>query len=169
MKSAVGSALLLASFTLLSASAVQAQGAVETVMCIQGVEGESALKGYENCIVLNSFAQSLTPGRRGARCEGMAMKLLDKASPLLWAAVATGTVYPEVKIVILRANDSSSLTPFFEAKLLNASVASMTVGGEGQPQETVTLIPQAVSASYTPQAASGGSGTPVTTTVYCSR
>ncbi len=157
-------ALLFTSFTLPAVHEASAQ--VDTYMYIDGVPGEATAKGYENWIVLNSFGHTLTPGRRGAHCEGVALKPLDKASPALWSAVASGTVYPEVKVAIVKTGESAF--EFFEARLMNASLSSIKFGGDGTPQEVVVLVPQSLVITYTPETPKG-SGTPTTNTVYCGR
>jgi type VI secretion system secreted protein Hcp len=154
-------ALLAAVFTLVLAPAVFA--AVDAFMFIDDLPGESTDSGHKDWIDLASYGQDVSAQ---SCANAVAMKFLDTASPGLAALAATrDSVLPRVIVEVRKAGVDFV---FFRATLREVRVASVgLVETEDQLQEKVTFRPRQIFLEYTPQNATGGAGTTVTSTLNC--
>lgn len=113
-----------------------------TFLKIEGVEGESTDKDHERWIDVLSYSSSMVqslseatagPGRsRGSvAVEDISItKQIDKATPNLYKAMATGTHFSEVQIVVRNPGQSTTFT------LKDVVITSIRKSGSN---ETVTF------------------------------
>ena len=113
-----------------------------------------------------SLSQTLEEVAKGRpQCSVKAIKNLDNAGPLLWAAAVNGQIFPEVKIEFVR---TQSAVRFYEIKLTNAFVASISTDSDvALPKESVVLKSAQVTITFWPQRADGSLGPPITSTFAC--
>ena len=152
---------------------VPAMACVEMVACIEGVDGESVIKGYDKCIDINGWSwgvdqpanQYVAGGGTRERpnfVEFSFTKYADTSSPVLMKRSVEGTHIQEAKIHINRCTESKiSLYEFIFNQVL---VSSIDMGGfsvDDRPTEVITLNFAKFQFSYTPQNADGSAGAPV--------
>jgi type VI secretion system Hcp family effector len=105
-----------------------------TFLQIKGIEGESTDKDHERWIDVLSYSSSVVQSSSGTASSGrsrgsVAMgdisitKQIDKATPKLYKAMATGTHFAEIEIVV---RDSGQSTIY---KLKDVAIASITKSG----------------------------------------
>jgi type VI secretion system secreted protein Hcp len=165
---------------LLLVMAAQATPAAEQfLMNIPGINGDVTTKGYVNWISVTSFSEGISGSQGSATglgagrltCQAMhIVKPLDVTSPALMAAVATGHHYSTIELVALSTSDGGQ-GEFLRLTLQNVLIASVTFAGDSSTSarvETLTLDPERIEVTYTPQLADGRPGTPVTSQVNCS-
>ena len=128
------------------------------------VRRESTREGFAGKMDLLSFSHGVAmqitgdfggPERTSGRPNHQDLavtKYLDSASPVLNQRCCEGKIFPQVEIIVGRAEGG----PFTEAMrytLKNALISSISVGGGGGPRpvETLTLNYTAIRWKYTPQ------------------
>lgn len=175
----VGLAALLATLVMLVAAVIsnpieeaQAQGtaSVDFYLKIEGIDGESAVRGHEKEIVLDSWSwgESHSGSALGAGSGGGTGKVkmndfhftmkVSKASPKLFLAGALGNVIPAATLYATRSSDGQT---FLMWELKNVIVSSYKTGGSptsGTPTESISLNFTKIIVSYTPQNADGSAG-----------
>jgi type VI secretion system secreted protein Hcp len=116
---------------------------------IDGIEGESTMKGHEKEIDIHSMSfgvtQPLQVGRGGAGlAAGKASfgeihftKYTDKASPKLYQAAGAGTHIPKVVFTGQKAGDKPML--YFKVTLSDVLVSSFQNSGAGGSEMTEQL------------------------------
>ena len=117
---------------------------------IPGIPGGSTDAGYVGWINLTQFSQTLGEGATAkiGVCRCYAVKPLDKASPALWSAVVTRQHFDKVEVDIVTAPDGSPLK-LFTQKMDEVIISSIEFGeADGQPTETLTLLPGRVKINY---------------------
>lgn len=160
----------LATLAPLSAGAA----AVDYFLKIEGIEGESATKGHEKEIALDSVtfgvantASVTVTGGAGAGKASLSDMLsatkLSKASPKLYLTAATGARIPSVQLSVRR---SANTFDFYTVKLSEVVISGVqTQGKSGEvPSETVTMTYSKAVWTYTPTTTKGTADSPISTT-----
>lgn len=108
-----------------------------TFLQIKGIEGESTDKDHERWIDVLSYRSGAVPSSSGATGSGrsrgsIAMgdisitKQIDKATPKLYKAIATGTHFSEIQIVVRGSGQSTIYT------LKDVVIALITKSGSNE-------------------------------------
>lgn len=119
-----------------------------------GVNGEATDKDHKDWINLLSFEQSIsrdssssTARARGAAVFGdfVITKTLDKSSPKLAEAIATGQVFPKVDIQLAAGSGV-----YLSYELKNVMITSYSIGGDAddRPTEQISLNFGEIKMSY---------------------
>lgn len=143
----------------------------EYYLDIRNIPGEVTVPAYEDQICITSFswgvrheASSTVGGGGGASAANAAEfkfgKSLDRASPLLFGAVANGERFPELTFTIARTGEMGT---FVEAiyVLTNVTFTGFQPGGEvdsGQTKEVISLVAEEVKISHFRQDPDGSPG-----------
>jgi type VI secretion system secreted protein Hcp len=137
---------------------------------IDGVEGESLDDKHKNEIQLLSFSfgasQSGSAGLGGGSGVGKVQihdfqvsKHVDKATPLLFKACATGKHTPKVTLVCRKAGGTQQeYLKYTFSEVLISSVAHSGSGSELLPVENVSMHFAKIEMEYKPQDEKGGLG-----------
>ncbi len=137
-----------------------------------GIDGEAVDKDHSGWSDLLSFGQALRTISGGLSSDGSTrqrgdviledislVKQLDKASPKLAEAVATGRAFPKVEIHVTTSYTDVGRVTYYKYELTNVIVTSYSVGGSGAvddvPMEQVTLNFAKVKVIYTENDAAG--------------
>ena len=141
-----------------------------------GVDGEATDSGHKDWINLLSFQQTIsressaasgaTRARAAAVFEDIVVtKQLDKSTPKLQEAIASGKVYPSVEFE-LAANYGGSRATYLKYELTNVMVTSYSISGsaDGVPTEQLSLNFEEIKVTYTEFDSSGTSKGNVETT-----
>jgi type VI secretion system secreted protein Hcp len=137
--------------------------AVDAFLDLKGVEGESAVKGFENKIQILAWSWGVsqsgtthigTGGGAGkVNVQDISItKYLDKSSPTLLLACCKGTHYDEATITMRKAGGDP--LPYLTIKLKELIISSVSGGGSGgedQQTENITLNFAEFEYSYQPQ------------------
>jgi type VI secretion system secreted protein Hcp len=137
---------------------------------IDGVDGESNDAKHVGWIEVTSHGVALsqnissTASSAGGACAERAdfseftfSKLLDKASPLLALACASGTHFNSIIVELCRAGTEK--VKFMEYKLSNCIISAVTTGSKGSaffPSEHVNINFGKIEWTYTLQRRQGG-------------
>lgn len=137
---------------------------------IEGIEGESSDAKHVGWIEATSYGvahsqniSSTASSAGGASAERADFsdftfsKLIDKASPLLALACASGTHIDTIIVELYRAGGEK--IKFMEYKLTNCIISSVTAGSKGKqffPTEHITINFGKIEWSYTVQSRQGG-------------
>lgn len=136
-------------------------GGGNTFLKIDGIEGESTQKDHKGEIQIDSFSVS-AQGAQGAGSQSSGAgagkvsiqsfsitKTLDKSSPLLFQAAATGQHYKEAVLSFTRKAGGKEQT-YLKFDFQNVLISSVQDGssGGGQPSEQVTFAFQKVSEAF---------------------
>jgi type VI secretion system Hcp family effector len=157
----------LFAFAILVIAPLAASAATDTFMLVPGIPGGSFDDRHRDWIDVVSLQQSW-PGtvKKGTSCEVTVVKALDISGPKLWLAAVTGQVFGEIKIEAIKAGGEQF--KFYELKLLNAQISSITTNVTGPSVvENVVISPQSATLSFFPQKGDGSAGPAVTVTVPC--
>ena len=142
---------------------------------IDGIDGESMAKGHEKQIEIESFSWGVSntadstkagAGRVGKpKFQDMSIaKMLDKASPLLMQAVASGKAIKTVTLYGVTTGEASGQT-FMTITLSDVLVSSFSEsgasGGGGAPQDSLSLNFTKITFDYKPQNPNGSLGAAV--------
>ena len=145
--------------------------AFDAFLKIDGIPGESTDDKHKDWIEILSFSygvtqkRSPTPGGASAERADFAdlsiVKALDKASPKIFAACASGKHLRTVTVELCRAGGDK--VKYMEYKLSNCIVSSYRPGGSAQGVETLPLEEVAfnygkIEMSYTVQKRPDGTG-----------
>jgi len=143
-----------------------ASAATDTFMFVPGIPGGSADDRHKGWIDVISLQQGWPGTAKRTSCDVTVVKALDIAGPKLWLAAVTGQVFAEIKIEALKAG--ADPIKFYELKLTNVQISSITTNGTGTAFiEDVVLSPQSATLSFFSQNPDGSTGPPVTVTVPC--
>jgi type VI secretion system Hcp family effector len=135
---------------------------------IPGIVGGSVVEGYENQIDVLSIRQNgAATAKKSIACDLSVVKGIDVAGPALWFAAASGQVFSEMTLTLLR--DAADVTfKLYEIRLTNVRITGVqATAGNTDSSETVMLLPQGVKLSYFTQAPTGGSGPTVSQSFSC--
>lgn len=143
-------------------------GGVDCFLRLDGIQGESVDPKHKDEIEVLSWALTDPLGMTGVpysghrRLELTVTKNLDKASPRLFQAYATGEHMREGRLSFIRTA-ASSPAEFLRYRLLELRVTSYSIGGtDSMPLETVVLSFAKSEMEYRPQNRDGSLGHPVT-------
>lgn len=154
--------LLLAVLCFLTLSARAA--AVDYFLQIEGVEGESADQEFPRSIEIESWSwgvsnQAVAGGGGTGRAtfqDFQITKRLDKSSPKLMLACASGKHYPTVIITMRKAGDPPQ--KYYKITMQDCIVSSFQTSGQNsdsRPAESLSLNYTKISFEYTPYDATG--------------
>ncbi|MEO8056539.1 MAG: type VI secretion system tube protein Hcp [Acidobacteriota bacterium] len=118
-------------------------------MQYEGVPGEATTAGHDKWIEVSSIqwatplpAVPRAPAPAGVASGGpgrvLLMKRVDKASPLLSKAAATGRLVPAVQLDVPKTGGQGS-SPYMRYELKNVMVSSFSAGGGGGGTATESL------------------------------
>lgn len=140
---------------------------------LDGIAGDSMLKGFEDWIELSEFswgAENMAAGRGGRGRGPGRLRSLDgdlsaptsQASPLLLKSAVTGKVISSGQVVVTRATEGG-LAQFIKLALTDVLVDSykIDVTTGGLPTDSAQLRFQRITFSYYPQGPDGAMGSPV--------
>lgn len=124
-------------------------------LCIDGIEGDSTVSGYEGCILLTTFQQTLIPANKSKyTCRAVVKKNIGIDSPAILARIATNQLFPSV--VVSFASGASAGDEYFRIELTDVRGESVIVTGasDGEVGETldleeITFVPATISITYT--------------------
>ena len=136
-------------FTFVAAVPDAAAADVNTYMRIAGVEGKSMDADHKNWIDVAEFGLTIELSKKESRsCQVHVVKYFDPASPALWAAVTSAKVFTEVKVDMVRGVEPQ--VKLVEQTMTNVRVGRVEFGQmvNGQPAETITLLPEKVTVRY---------------------
>lgn len=149
--------------------------ATDFYLKIQGIEGESEKAGHEKEIEIQSFSFGATnhgtfhsggKGGGGGKAEITdisVVKQVDKASPLLFKACASGDHIGEATIYSQKTGGPKPVT-YYEIKMTDLIVSSHNNNGSNGGDavyETIVFNCSRVDFVYTPQDNKGGAGSSV--------
>ncbi len=140
---------------------------------IPGVEGEAEADGHKNEIEVESFSwgevQPGTAGSGGGAGAAKAqkqdfsfMKRMDKSSPKLMIACATGEHFKEGLLTVRKAGGTQE--DYLKIKLENfliSSYSTSATGGDTIPTESFTINFSKLEMRYSPQKPDGSLGAEV--------
>jgi type VI secretion system secreted protein Hcp len=155
-------------FTIIASTSSQAFAAVDMFLKIDTIDGESTDKvhGKEIDVLSWSWGASqsgsmATGGGGGAGKVSMQdftfTKSLDKSSPKLFEALATGKHLKEAKLV-LRGSSSMEYLVITFSDVLISSYSTGGSSGEDRPTESISLNFAQIKMSYVEQDAKGTAG-----------
>ncbi len=149
-------------FTLLLVLLIPQIASAAIFMLIPGVPGDVQANDYEGWIDVTSVSESISKPQTtvgGTRRNTIPLfsdivvtKLLDKTSPELRKALATGKAYDTIKIHLLAAGGSEAgLQKYFEYELTDALITAVSLSGDGEnrPAETVSIGFEAIKWIFT--------------------
>jgi len=149
---------------------------VDYFLKLKGIEGESSDKSHKNEIELQSWSWGATnAGSHASGSGGGAGKvqiqdfhfvmLINKASPKLFLACASGEHIPEALLTCRKAGKEQQ--EFFKVKFSDLLVSSFQTGGSGHgdvvPTDQISLNFAKIEFEYKPQNADGSLGGSVNT------
>lgn len=116
---------------------------------IGDIKGESQIANYENFIKIGTFAfkieiEGATDGTRGGTLKHRNPVItfpVERASPQLMLACATGQVIPQATLILTK-NEGENEVAFYKITMTDIVVSSYSTGGsaDGQvPTEEITL------------------------------
>jgi len=160
-------------FTIIASTASQAFAASDYFLKIEGVDGESKDDKHKNEIEIESWSfgasQSGSMAAGGGGGAGKVSmqdftftKSLDKSSPKLFEALATGQHLKEAKLV-LRSGGGSQLE-YLVITFSDVLISSYSTGGssgDDRPTESISLNFAQIKMSYVEQNADGRAGAAV--------
>jgi len=141
-------------------------GADSTFLRLDGIKGESTSQGFEDQIDVSAFSWGMTnpaapDGGGGGGGAGRASfqdltvtKVVDAASPPLFAAAASGQHVPDAVLTVVTSGAQPDA--YLRYCLRDVTVASLKQEGSGeQPKETVTFRYARFAIAYGRQAPDG--------------
>jgi len=135
---------------------------VDYYLKISDIEGESDAKNHKGEIELDSFAWGM---RREPELTGQGSKFvvdqivikkaIDKSTPRLMLACATGAPVPEVQLIVTRPNPKGTGDPvvFLKITMTDVLVTSYQTGGSSGdvvPVDSFSLNFEKIELEYTP-------------------
>jgi type VI secretion system secreted protein Hcp len=141
--------------------------AVDILLKIDGVEGESMISGHEGEIDVLSWnwgmSQAGTMHSGGGAGAGKVniqdisfTKHIDKSSPNLMRACCNGEHFPEAELLVRKAGKEP--LDYYKVTMSPVLVTAVTTGGDGgdgRPEESVSLNFAKMTVGYTPQKEDG--------------
>lgn len=141
---------------------------------IDGIKGESQVKGHKDEIEIMSWSwgQStgtarVKKGRLPATCiqDLHLMKQIDKSTPALITNGILGNVAPTAVLMLTRGGEEGQEQEFLKLTMKNVTVVSFQVSasdGGGLPTESVSLHFESMTGEYRQQDVKGGLGDAIT-------
>jgi type VI secretion system secreted protein Hcp len=160
-------------FTIIAATSPQAFAASDYFLKIDGIDGESKDDKHRGEIQIESWSfgatQTGTMAMGGGGGAGKVSvqdisitKSMDKASPKLFEALATGKHMKEAKLTLRKAGGDQH--EYFTITLTDVIITNYSTGGssgEDRPTESLSLNFAQIKMSYVEQDASGRAGAAV--------
>lgn len=148
---------------------------VDYFLKIDGVEGESTAKGHEGEIEVLSWSwgvsNSASHSTGGGAGSGKATfqdisitKVLDKSSPQLFLATASGKHYPTATLKAAADTNKDGKLDYYVIKLTDVLVSSYQQSGASggdKPTESISLNFAKIEITYLPQKPTGSADTSV--------
>ncbi len=162
--------------TLALAACLPCQAASDYFLKIDGIDGESTDEQHPAEIEIQSFSWGMSNsgtfsgGTGGGGAGKVSMqdfhftRRLDKASPLLMLACATGQHIPNAILVCRKSGGDGKPVEYYTVTLSDLIVSSVSTGGssdDGVPTESFSLNFAKIEWKYVPVSADGGAGEPV--------
>jgi len=151
----------------------KSQAAFDMFLKVDGIDGESLLKGHEKEIDVLAWSWGVsTPVTisGGGTSAGKAnftdisfTKYADSASPLLMLSTARGTHIPTVVFTVMKSG-AAGLANYYRITLTEVLVTSVSTGGsdgESRLTENISLNYRTIKVEYFPQKPDGSIGLPV--------
>jgi type VI secretion system secreted protein Hcp len=137
---------------------------------IDGVDGESTIKGFEKQIDITSFQLGAHMQGTGSQGGGMSAgkvsysdvvitKMLDKASPMIFQKCSKGDHIPSALLSFKKAGGKAE--EYLKIKLEDLLITSISVSGSdggGNPMESVSMHFDKITMDYKEQKADGTLG-----------
>jgi type VI secretion system secreted protein Hcp len=150
---------------LLPASLLPAAAAATTpaFLAVDGLEGESAVRGFEKTIEILSFSWGVSNAevKKPSFTNVSVMKLVDKTSPKLMEHVAAGTLVPRAKLSVVESGGDGAQLEYlrycFAGVRFTSDQTSWSMGG-GRPIESVSFSYEYIVQRYSTQAPDGSQG-----------
>ena len=128
--------LAAATASLLFAT-LDARAASDFLLKIDGIEGESMMRGFEKQIEIASFSWGVSQAAAGASSRAgkacpsdLALsKVVDKATPPLISNAVGGSVSPAAVLIGLRGTGDSLPEPYIRIEMKNVLVSSYSTSG----------------------------------------
>jgi type VI secretion system Hcp family effector len=140
-----------------------AGAAQQSFMLVDGIRGESVVKGHQDEIDIISYAQSVSRHQCG---RAVVLKHIDLSSPALAAHAASGTHIR--RVVITTEKEGKAPLEYFIATMQDVLIASIDISDDDTTiAERVTLHPRTLQIAYRRQNEDGSLGAAVTSTVNC--
>jgi len=159
-----------------SSMAANAVSSADFYLKIDGIDGESHAKGHEKQIEIESFSWGVTNSGSSVKTGGGGgagkasfndfsfSKLLDKASPLIMQAVASGKHIKSVTLYGVSADGERGGQDFMTITLSDVLISSYQnagSGGGGGLQDSLSLNFTKITFDYKPQNPDGSLGSAV--------
>jgi type VI secretion system secreted protein Hcp len=145
--------------------------AIELLLKLAGVEGESERTGFEKQIQLDSFqwgfhnpSSPVGPGAGAGKVEASGItcsKRVDRSSPKLFQAITTGKHFPNAVLTALKAGGDKAVDYMkieFDQLFVVDLQESGSSGDNGVPLETINFAFGKVTVTYNEQKADGTKG-----------
>lgn len=177
-------AAALSAVALAAASPNVAVAAADIFIKIGDIKGESTDDKHKDEIEVLSWSwgvsgplrnspkqpqQPVGPGQPACAADLSIMKVVDKASPVLFAKAAAGATIPSATISVRKAGgEQQDFLVITLSDVIVTSVAQSGAGGEDRPSESVSFAFSGASISYTQQSVAGAVSAPVVGTVPAS-
>jgi type VI secretion system secreted protein Hcp len=137
---------------------------------IDGITGEATATGHAGEIMLQSFtwgsaAGTATTGAGAGKISFQNVtvtKVVDKASPLLFHALASGQRVPQCIVTIEQGDKLKQTIALTLSTCLIESISEVFEAAAPAPQETIVISFAKVQLQYTPQSPTGSAETPIT-------
>ncbi|MCL4180364.1 MAG: type VI secretion system tube protein Hcp [Verrucomicrobia bacterium] len=157
------------------AACLPCQAASDFFLKIDGIDGESTDEQHRAEIEIQSFSWGMSnsgtfSGGTGGGAGKVSMqdihftRRLDKASPLLMLACATGQHIPSAVLVCRKSGGDGKPVNYYKITLSDLIVSGVSTGGssdDDRPMETLSLNFAKIEWEYVPVNADGGAGDPV--------
>jgi type VI secretion system secreted protein Hcp len=169
--------LLRAAGALALATTLSCHAASDFFLKLEGIDGESVDDRHKGEIEIQSFswgvsnAGSMASGGGGAGKATFQdmhfMRRLDKASPKLALACATGQHIPSAVLVCRKSGSDGKPVEYYKITMIDILVTGITAGGssggDDMPTESISLNFAKIEWEYLPIGADGLPGEPVRT------
>lgn len=149
-------------FTILGMAAVNAHAAtVDYFLKIDGIDGESAVKGHEKWIDIDSFSWGATGGNGGkaAFSPFSWTQQLDKSVPSMFIGLMSGKHFKNATLDAVKAGAASS-TVFFQMKFDDVLLTKLNIAGTGGVPDVASAFDSytRLTMTYKQQLANGSYG-----------
>lgn len=143
-----------------------ASASAEGFLAVDGLEGESTVRGYEGTIEILSFSWGVSnaEAKKPSFSNLNAMKYVDKTSPKLMEHVAAGTMVPRAKLSVTRASGDGAMREYLRycfAGVRFTSAQTSWGSGAGRPTESVAFSYEYIVQRYIDEAPDGSQGSSV--------
>lgn len=155
--------------TLACVSILPSRAANNSFLKIPSIPGESLDDKHPGEIVVVDFQHNIDHSSASVPTATLSVtKLVDRASPALAKATATGVALPQITLTVRKPGDTP--IDFYIVTLDNATAVSVDqFSKEGSLIETVTFSASKITWTYVPQKPDGKPGEPIVETAPISR